>query len=75
MDLDSMVVPLEKNVKADSSKDLLTIFTDQVDVKFTSKDGSVEQLRGHWCMLCKSVFAPVIKEKLLTFDLEPMKSM
>jgi hypothetical protein len=46
-------VPVERMIKGDTSKDLLVIFTDWVDVKFTNKDGSFEQLRGHWCMLCK----------------------
>jgi hypothetical protein len=45
----------EKAVKAESSKDLLTIFTDWTEVKFVRKDGSFELLKGHWCMVCKSV--------------------
>src|ERR1700722_6371689 len=46
--------------KADTTKDLLTIFSDRVDVKFTKKDGTSETLRGWWCLVCKSV--PVAHE-------------
>jgi hypothetical protein len=46
-------MPVERMIKGDTSKDLLTIFTDQVDMKFTNKDSLFEQLHGHWCMLCK----------------------
>jgi hypothetical protein len=50
---DVATVLQEKAVKVDTSKDMLTIFTDRVTVKFLNKDGSSEQLKGHWCMICK----------------------
>jgi hypothetical protein len=44
----------EKAVKGDSSKDLLTVFTDRTEVKFINKDdSSFELLKGRWCMVCK----------------------
>jgi hypothetical protein len=38
--------------KKESTKDLLTIFSNMVDVKF-SKGDKHEKLRGWWCMPCK----------------------
>lgn len=48
-------LPDEKPTKVDTTKDLLTIFSDRVDVKFMKKDGSYEVVRGRWCLVCKSV--------------------
>ena len=45
-------VPQEFNVKKDSTKDLLTIFSDLVNVKF-KQNGYFETVRGRWCLLCK----------------------
>jgi hypothetical protein len=41
-------------VKNDSTKDLKTIFSDRVDVKFKSGD-KCETLRGRWCLPCKFI--------------------
>jgi hypothetical protein len=48
-----VAAPYEKAVKTDSARDLLTVFSDRIDVKFTKKDGSFEVLKGRWCLLCK----------------------
>jgi hypothetical protein len=49
-------VPQEFNVKKDSTKDLLTIFSDLVTVKFKRNgDLDMETVRGRWCLLCKYV--------------------
>jgi hypothetical protein len=52
-DIDSAIAPQERAAKAESSKDLLTIFSDCLEVKFTNKDGSSQQLRGRWCLICR----------------------
>ena len=46
--------PAELFVKKDTTKDLLTIFSDIVTVQFKKKD-AVETVRGRWCLPCKSV--------------------
>lgn len=43
-------------VKTDSTKDILTIFTDRINQTF-EKDGKQEELRGRWCTVCKCVFS------------------
>jgi hypothetical protein len=45
-------IGLLQPVKKDSMKDLLTVFSDILDVKFKKGDG-YQKLRGRWCMLCK----------------------
>lgn len=42
-------------MKKDTTKDLLTIFSDIVTVQFNKKNGAVETVRGRWCLPCKSV--------------------
>ena len=52
-------------VKKQSTKDLLTVFTDKLSICFKKKDGTSEDLNGHWCMVyrlvqvsqCKSIIA------------------
>jgi hypothetical protein len=39
-------------VKKEKTKDLLTIFSDIVEVKFKKGDGH-QMLRGWWCLPCK----------------------
>ncbi|KIM68361.1 hypothetical protein SCLCIDRAFT_84732, partial [Scleroderma citrinum Foug A] len=39
--------------KKRNTKDLLTIFTDHVKVKFVMVDRKIEVLTGRWCMICK----------------------
>lgn len=48
-------IPQEYNVKKDSTKDLLTVFSDLVTVKFRQQNGDVETAKGRWCLLCKYV--------------------
>ncbi|KIM56437.1 hypothetical protein SCLCIDRAFT_84344, partial [Scleroderma citrinum Foug A] len=36
-----------------NTKDLLTIFSDTITVKFTRPDGTSETLQGRWCTICK----------------------
>jgi len=43
----------QSNIKADSSRDLLMIFSDRVTVKFSQKGGVTKTLKGRWCILCK----------------------
>ncbi|KIM58355.1 hypothetical protein SCLCIDRAFT_55519, partial [Scleroderma citrinum Foug A] len=45
------VMPAHK-IKKRNTKDLLTIFTDRVRVKFVIA-GKVDLLWGRWCMICK----------------------
>lgn len=47
-------VPQELNVKKDSTKDLLTIFSDLVTVKFKRNEDE-ETVKGRWCLICKYV--------------------
>jgi hypothetical protein len=42
-------------VKKDTTKDLLTIFSDIVTVQFKKKSGAIETVKGRWCFPCKSV--------------------
>jgi hypothetical protein len=42
-----------RKVKKHNTKGLLTIFSDQITVKFIAKDGVVEVLKGKWCLPCK----------------------
>ncbi|KIK73243.1 hypothetical protein PAXRUDRAFT_68352, partial [Paxillus rubicundulus Ve08.2h10] len=39
--------------KKQNTKDLLTIFSDRITVKFVSTDGKVETKFGWWCTVCK----------------------
>ncbi|KIK76897.1 hypothetical protein PAXRUDRAFT_59589, partial [Paxillus rubicundulus Ve08.2h10] len=39
--------------KKRNTKDLLTIFSDHITVKFVSTDGKVETKVGRWCTVCK----------------------
>jgi hypothetical protein len=40
-------------VKADLSRDILTIFSDRLSVKFKSNQHEIETLKGRWCQVCK----------------------
>jgi hypothetical protein len=42
-----------RKVKVHNTKDLLTIFSDPITVKFIGKDGTAEVLTGRWCLICK----------------------
>ncbi|KAN0081297.1 hypothetical protein V8E55_008921, partial [Tylopilus felleus] len=42
-----------RHVKKQNTKDLLTIFSDQVTVRFINTDGREELKLGRWCMVCK----------------------
>ena len=46
-------VPDVKHTKKGETKDLLMIFSDQVHVKFIKPNGSVEEVAGRWCNVCK----------------------
>jgi hypothetical protein len=40
--------------KKNTTRDLLTIFSDRIDVAFKKqKTGTVEMVEGRWCLLCK----------------------
>ena len=52
-DLPDVSAPTMSIVKTDSTKDLLTCFTEKVKVKFSKADGTFEVLRGRWCQLCR----------------------
>ncbi|KIM55593.1 hypothetical protein SCLCIDRAFT_85934, partial [Scleroderma citrinum Foug A] len=39
--------------KKRNTRDLLTIFTDHVKVKFVMVDRKIKVLTGQWCMICK----------------------
>ncbi len=41
-------------MKIDMTRDLLTIFSERVTVKFVDEDGSVEE-DGRWCNICRYV--------------------
>jgi hypothetical protein len=45
-------IPKKLNVKGDSVRDILTIFTEWTTVKF-SDEGKVEMVTGRWCLICK----------------------
>jgi hypothetical protein len=45
-------IPTLLPVKKDSTKDLLTIFSDRVTVKFKSGE-TFETIKGRWCLPCK----------------------
>lgn len=45
--------PAEKIPKQRNTADLLTVFSDRVNVRFVKSDGSVELLSGRWCTVCK----------------------
>ncbi|KAG6905516.1 hypothetical protein DXG01_002279 [Tephrocybe rancida] len=46
-------IPTVHPVKKDSTKDLLTIFSDHVTVKFVSRV-KTEEGKGRWCKVCKA---------------------
>ena len=50
-------IPQEFNVKKESTKDLLTVFSDLVTVKFkrNGEGMDLETVRGRWCLVCKYV--------------------
>jgi hypothetical protein len=45
-------IPVELQVKKDSTKDLQTIFSARVTVNF-KKGETTETVSGRWCMICK----------------------
>ncbi|KAG6824578.1 hypothetical protein H0H87_011486 [Tephrocybe sp. NHM501043] len=45
-------IPSTHKVKKDSSKDILTIFSDRLKAKFVTGQ-QVEEIRGCWCKICK----------------------
>lgn len=45
-------IPDILTVKKDSTKDMLTIFSERVDVKF-KKGEKNETITGRWCLLCR----------------------
>ncbi|KIM61911.1 hypothetical protein SCLCIDRAFT_120776 [Scleroderma citrinum Foug A] len=52
MDLNlSILVPCR--TKKQNTKDLLTIFSNTITVRFAKEDGTSEMLRGWWCMICR----------------------
>ena len=42
-----------RHVKKQNTKDLLTIFSDRVTVRFINMDAREELKLGRWCMVCK----------------------
>jgi hypothetical protein len=46
------VIPEALVVKNDSTKDLLTIFSDKVVVNFKAGK-TVTNLKGRWCLVCR----------------------
>ncbi|KZS92167.1 hypothetical protein SISNIDRAFT_486701 [Sistotremastrum niveocremeum HHB9708] len=51
-------LPPSRPTKKESVRDLLTIFSDTVKVKFTVKDDdnevvAVQTLKGRWCLVCR----------------------
>jgi hypothetical protein len=48
-------IPQEFHVKKDSTKDLLTVFSDIKTVTFKNGDKMETPVRGRWCLLCKYV--------------------
>ncbi|GLB45657.1 hypothetical protein LshimejAT787_2500490 [Lyophyllum shimeji] len=47
--------------KDDMTKDLRTIFSDLLNVKFT-KNGEGETIRGRWCLICKCIPRAIWRE-------------
>ncbi len=45
-------IPAALVVKNESTKDLLTVFSDLVTVNF-KKENKTTNLKGHWCLLCR----------------------
>jgi hypothetical protein len=45
-------VPAALVVKRDSTKDLLTIFSDLVSVNVEVKK-KIEKIKGQWCLICR----------------------
>jgi hypothetical protein len=45
-------IPAALVVKSDTTKDLLTVFSDIVTVNF-KKDNKTDNLKGRWCLLCR----------------------
>jgi hypothetical protein len=45
-------IPAELQVKADTTKDLLTIFSARTTVNF-KKGLNSETVTGRWCLMCK----------------------
>lgn len=41
------------NIKKRNTKDLLTIFSDRVTVRFVKTEGEAELRVGRWCLVCK----------------------
>lgn len=46
-------IPENLNVKKERAKDLLTIFSDLVTVKFKHAGDEDETVKGRWCLQCK----------------------
>ena len=44
-----------RKTKKGNTKDLLTVFSDRIKVKFVTADGKVDPLTGRWCKICKYV--------------------
>jgi hypothetical protein len=50
----------ELTVKKDMAWDILVIFTDKTKVKFIKANKTVEEVRGHWCCVCRLGYCVVI---------------
>jgi len=58
-------IPEELPVKADSTKDLLTMFSDLITVNFR-KGKKLTNAKGRWCLLCRFVLVCQKCDKDLT---------
>ncbi|KAF5368777.1 hypothetical protein D9615_010411 [Tricholomella constricta] len=50
--------------KKDSTRDLLTVFSDRLEASFPCGKGEFETLEGQWCLICRAETEASIQEKL-----------
>ena len=46
-------IPESSIVKKDTTKDLLTVFSDHVTINFKKASGKIQALQGRWCFAGK----------------------
>ena len=56
-------------MKVDMTRDLLTIFSEKVNVRFVDERGHVEE-RGRWCSICRCVTTVIMHKRWCGVDVD-----
>ena len=66
-DEESLPAAQKTVMKVDMTRDLLTIFSEKVSVRFVHERGKIEE-RGRWCSICRCVFIISVDERMRGID-------